>query len=265
MDRGVTLYLDLLKKTVTNVIYEDPPNPLTPVRAQDPTPPDPAAFDESRRRGGEDWPLTAHTMVGLQRLDNLQACVEQVLADDVPGDLLEAGVWRGGVCVFMRGLLAAHGVVDRTVWVADSFEGMPVAGEDSGGFDHRMRLHRYNDVLGVSRATVEGNFRRYDLLDEQVRFLPGWFADTLPTAPIDRLAVLRLDGDLYDSTMCTLDALYPKLAIGGYLIIDDYGLNTCRQAVEDYRAKHGIDDEIMTIDKFGAYWRRRHGGPLVGA
>jgi Macrocin-O-methyltransferase (TylF) len=119
-----------------------------------------------------------------------------------------------------------------------------------------MRLHRFNDVLGVELKEVEENFRRYDLLDEQVNFLPGWFRDTLPTAPIDTLAVLRLDGDLYESTTDALVHLYPKLSVGGYVIVDDYGLNTCRQAVEDYRAKQGISDEITIIDRFGAFWRR---------
>jgi hypothetical protein len=262
MDRGTALYLDLVKKTVTNVVYEDRPIATGPLQDRQPAPDDPGAFDARRRAGGEDWPTTAHTMVGLKRLDNLHHCLEQVLADGIPGDLLEAGVWRGGVCIFMRAVLAAHGVTDRVVWVADSFQGMPVAGEASGGLDHEMRMHRYNEVLAVTQQEVERNFRRYDLLDHQVRFLPGWFAESLPTAPVDRLALLRLDGDLYDSTMQTLEHLYPRLSVGGYVIVDDYGLATCRQAVDDYRAKHGITDEVGIIDRFGAYWRRSAAGPV---
>jgi hypothetical protein len=256
MDTATALYLDLMKKALTGVIYEDPPDERTPVRPQDPRPPDPGVFDDARRAGGEDWPTHGHTMVGLRRLDNLQECLERVLADGVPGDVIETGVWRGGVCIFLRAMLRVYGVGDRSVWVADSFEGMPVAGAGSGGTDEQMRLHRYNDVLGVPLKEVEENFRRYDLLDGQVRFLPGWFSDTLPAAPIDRLAILRLDGDLYDSTMDALSTLYPKLSAGGYVIVDDYGLRTCRLAVEDYRAAHGITDEIRLIDRFGAYWRR---------
>jgi hypothetical protein len=256
-----TLYLDLMKRTLTGMVYDDPPNPLTPVLPNEPRPADPARYDGTRRVGGEDWPLTAHTMVGLRRLDNVQHCLQQVLADRVPGDVIETGVWRGGVCIFMRAILKAHGVTDRTVWVADSFEGMPVAGADSRGTDHQMRLHEFNEVLGVPLKEVEENFRRYDLLDQQVQFLPGWFAQTLPTAPIDRLALLRLDGDLYESTMDALTTLYPKLSAGGYVIVDDYGLRTCRAAIEDYRAAHGVTDEIQPIDKFGVYWRRAAGAP----
>ncbi|MEV6116050.1 TylF/MycF family methyltransferase [Streptomyces sp. NPDC052109] len=241
------LYLDLMKRILTNVIYQDPPQAVEwhPGREYDP----------DRRTAGLDWPSVAHTMVGLERLDNLQHCVEQVVAEAVPGDLIETGVWRGGVTIFMRALLAAYGEKERRVWVADSFEGIP---DSSAGHprDREIALDRFNDVLAVPQAEVEENFRRYGLLDEQVRFLPGWFDVTLPSAPIERLAVLRLDGDLYGSTMDALVNLYPKLSVGGYAIIDDYRISACRQAVHDYREAQGITDEIVPIDSWGVYWRR---------
>jgi O-methyltransferase len=93
-------------------------------------------------------------------------------------------------------------------------------------------------------------------LDDQVAFLPGWFRDTLPTAPMERIAVLRLDGDLYESTMEALVALYPKVTAGGFVIVDDYGLPTCRAAIEDFRLAHGITDPIQLIDWTGAFWQR---------
>jgi len=120
-----------------------------------------------------------------------------------------------------------------------------------------LGLHHAAPVLAVSEAEVRANFERYGLLDDQVRFLPGWFKDTLPDAPIDRLAVLRLDGDLYESTIQPLDALYPRLSPGGFCIIDDYfGIKACRQAVTDYRAKHGVSAEIVHIGGTGALWRK---------
>ncbi len=253
---AIGLYLDLMKRILANTIYQDPASPLSPVKAGPEPPGQAGTFEEERRVKGEDWPLTAHTMVGLKRLDNVQACMERVLADGIRGDVIETGVWRGGVCIFMRAVLLAHGVRDRVVWVADSFEGLPVAGRGSGGLDYEMRLHRLNEVLGVPMHEVQENFRRYNLLDEQVKFLPGWFCDTLPAAPIRELAVLRLDGDLYASTMDALDSLYPRLAVGGFVIVDDYGLSICRQAIHAYREKHDIKDEILSIDNFGAYWRR---------
>ena len=117
------------------------------------------------------------------------------------------------------------------------------------------RLH--DTVLAVTVDDVRSNFARYGLLDDQVEFLVGWFADTLATAPIEKLAVMRLDGDFYESTMDALSALYPKLSVGGYVIIDDYGcIDACRAAVHDYREAHGITDEIKLIDWTGAYWKR---------
>ncbi|MGF7234717.1 MAG: TylF/MycF/NovP-related O-methyltransferase, partial [Frankia sp.] len=188
------------------------------------------------RASGEDWPRLAHTMIGRKRLDNLRHCVETVLADRVPGDLIETGVWRGGSCIFMRGILAARDVTDRTVWVADSFAGLPAPDAERYPADAGDPHHTF-DALAVPLAEVQRTFQRFGLLDDQVRFLPGWFADTLPTAPIDSLAVIRLDGDMYSSTIEALTALYPKLQAGGFCIVDDYGaVDGCRRAVEDYRA-----------------------------
>jgi len=208
------------------------------------------------RDEGGDWPRLAHTMTGSRRLKQLQEAVEQAIADDVPGDLIETGVWRGGSAIMMRGVLAAYGVRNRTVWVADSFAGLPPPDEQRWPQDAGDRHHTWTE-LAVSEAEVRENFRRYGLLDDQVRFLPGWFRDTLPTAPIERLAVLRLDGDMYESTSEALDALYPRLSDGGFCIIDDYGaVEGCRRAVEDYRNAHQIDDPMVKIDWTGVYWRK---------
>ena len=196
-------------------------------------------------------------MIGMQRLASLQRCVETVLADDIPGDLIECGVWRGGACILMRAVLAAYGDETRCVWLADSFAGVPRPDIANYKADKGLRLDRFACILGVPEAEVRANFERYRLLDDRVRFLPGWFKDTLPDAPIDRIAVLRLDGDLYESTIQALDALYPRLSPGGFCIIDDYhAINACRQAVTDYRAKHGVSAEIVDIDRTGVLWRK---------
>ena len=212
--------------------------------------------DDGRRAVGNDWPPTAETMIGTARLDNLRACVESVLADGVPGDLIETGVWRGGSTILMRGILAAYGDAERTVWVADSFQGLPVPDGETYPADDGVDFSGFTQ-LAVSVEEVRANFARYGLLDDQVRFLEGWFRDTLATAPIEQLAVLRLDGDLYESTMDALVALYPKLAPGGYLIIDDYGaFPACKAAIEDYRTANDITEPILEVDWTGAYWRR---------
>jgi hypothetical protein len=198
-------------------------------------------------------------MIGLKRLANLRMCVETILDDGVPGDLIETGVWRGGATIFMRAILKAREVTDRLVWVADSFAGLPAPDLTRYPSDEGITLHQFPQ-LAVPLERVQDNFRRYGLLDDQVRFLKGWFRDTLPTAPIDRLAILRLDGDLYESTIQALESLYQKLSVGGFVIVDDYGnVAACRQAVHDFRTEHGITDPIQPIDWGGVFWRRRAG------
>lgn len=209
---------------------------------------------EERLIGGV-WP-GAETQIGISGLDNLQYCIETALADDVPGDFMETGVWRGGAAIFMRGVLAARGVGDRVIWAADSFEGLPKPDEQTYPAD-AGDLHWVRDDLAVSLDEVKANFERYGLLDDRVRFLKGWFKDTLPTAPIGRLAVLRLDGDMYESTMLALEHLYPKLSPGGFLIVDDWHVERARAAVEDYRKRESIDDEVVPVDRYRAYWRKK--------
>ena len=196
-------------------------------------------------------------MIGLKRLDDLHSCIQQVLRDDVPGDFIETGVWRGGACIFMRAALKAYGDSARRVWVADSFEGLP---KPDGRYkqDDGDRHWKKSDILGVSLDQVKANFSRYGLLDERVLFLKGWFKDTLPIARGERLAILRLDGDMYSSTMDSLLNLYPKLSVGGYAIIDDYGeIEACREAVNDFRASNKIAASLSPIDLSGVCWKKQ--------
>jgi hypothetical protein len=212
--------------------------------------------DPTVRADGRDWPSSAETMIGRRRLASLVDCLTMVLDDDIPGDLIETGVWRGGATILMRGALAAWGDEGRSVWVADSFRGLPPPDGVTWPADEGVDLSGV-EALAVPRSVVEANFARYDLLDDRVRFLEGWFADTLPTAPIGRLALLRLDGDLYQSTWEALEYLYPKLSVGGIVIVDDHGaFEPCRRAVADYRERYGITDEIVPVDWTGVWWRR---------
>jgi len=198
----------------------------------------------------------AHTMIGLKRLDNIQFCIKNILSNSIPGDLIECGVWRGGAAIFMRAVLKAYDISDRLVWVADSFEGCPRPDEKKYPNDKGVNLYLFKE-LAVSIEKVKANFESYGLLDNQVRFLKGWFKNTLPQAPMQKLALLRLDGDLYESSMDALENLYPKLSKGGYVIIDDYhSFPSCKAAVTDYRNQHDIKDDIIDIDKDGIYWQR---------
>lgn len=271
---GAALYVDLLKRCVCNTIYQD-----AAIRYPWDTSSDEVylPFDPTKRETAKDWPSQAHTMIGTRRLDNVQVLVTAAIRAGTPGDLIETGVWRGGSVIFMRGLLKALGVTDRVVWVADSFEGLPV-GEEQGASERSYTSPALRPLAGLAvseyppsvRTLVESvyegtslpevreRFERYGLLDEQVRFLPGWFRDTLPAAPIERLALLRLDGDLYDSTFDALAALYPRLSPGGYTIVDDYGqFEECRGAVHDYLDGTGEKVDVQRVDDDAVYWQKR--------
>jgi O-methyltransferase len=211
-------------------------------------------FDAEAREVGRDWPAEAETMVGLRRLANIRHCVEQILAGGVPGDFLETGVWRGGASIYLAGVLAAH-QADRQVWLADSFEGLPPP--DVARYGKDVADLSGFDYLAVTVENVRANFEKYHLLGDNIHFVKGWFADTMPTATIEHLALLRLDGDLYSSTMDVLVPMYDKVSPGGFVIVDDYGaLAECEQAVTDFRRERGISDEIIPIDWCGAYWRK---------
>src|SRR5436189_4344373 len=198
------LYLDLMKRCLVNMIYpeaEEVPLPATAAGFRGrlarallrlPSSPQPwpslrdgqgklLTLSTANRMEGRIWPLVAHTMIGLKRLDNLEFCIEQVITNGVVGDLMETGVWRGGATIFMRAVLKAYGVADRQVWVADSFEGLPTPNPEKYPVDTNSDFHTFTQ-LSISLDEVKRNFDAYGLLDDQVRFLKGWFRDTLPSA-----------------------------------------------------------------------------------
>ncbi len=136
-----------------------------------------------------DWPADAETMMGMRRLTSLQQCVETVLNEDIPVIWSNVAYRGGGASILMRAVLAAYGDKTRHVWLADSFQGVPPP--DTANFEpdlprFALGLHHAAPVLAVSQAEVKANFERYNLLDDQVRFLPGWFKDTLQDAPNDQ-------------------------------------------------------------------------------
>jgi O-methyltransferase len=244
-------YIDLLKKVLTNTLFQSEPD-----------------IDGAVHRFIPEFTkhyinAPAISMLPMARMDNLEFCARTVIADRVPGDLIETGVWRGGACILMRALLESTRDPNRAVWVADSFEGLPEPDAEKFPVEarafHGPVIAKAYDRFAASLETVQANFRAFSLLDDRVKFLKGWFKDTLPGAPIGTLAIMRLDGDYYSSTMDALTALYDKLSPGGFVIIDDYGEDlwtNCRQAVDEFRRSRGITDELIRVDSKCSYWRR---------
>lgn len=199
----------------------------------------------------------SHTMVGMARLHNLEYCARKVFADRVPGDFLEAGVCQGGAAIFLRALQLAFGEAGRQVWLADSFEGLPPPTHELDRAENLDWTAERQPWLAYDLRGVQDNFRTYQLLDDGVRWLAGWFAETLPTAPVEQIAILRADADLYQSTREVLESLYDRVSPGGFVVIDDYGtIEACRRAVDTFREERGITEPIRRIDWTGVYWRR---------
>jgi hypothetical protein len=211
--------------------------------------------DQAKRINGYDWPSHADTMIGMQRLNNIEYCIHKIINEKIQGDFMETGIWRGGATILMRAILKEMKITDRKIWAADSFKGLPKP-DSKYKEDKNNKLHAIK-ILSASLKEVKNNFNKYELLDNQVKFLEGWFKDTLPSAPIDKLSLLRLDGDMYESTIVALDNLYPKLSDGGFIIVDDYNaFSSCKKAVDDYRKEHDISNQIINIDDQAVYWRK---------
>jgi hypothetical protein len=242
--KNIDNYLKELAGELTGISYNDPAMHW-------------GSFDLTRREGGGDWPATAVTMVGIQRLENLKWIAEEMIQNNIPGDFVETGVWRGGTCIYMASLFKEHGVTDRNVWVCDSFAGLPPPNPDLYPAD-AGDTHYTIPELAIPLEDVQANFKRYGVLDDNVKFVKGFFKDTMPTIEVEKISILRLDGDMYESTIDVLEYLYPRLSVGGYCIIDDYGIPSCAQATEDYRKKYNITDEMTFIApyKSSLYWKK---------
>jgi hypothetical protein len=225
------LYLELIKKVLTDQIN----NP------------------SDARLDGTDWPKDGFTMIGMKRLENIHACVKTIIEHNVEGDLVEAGVWKGGASIFMRAILKNYGINDKCVWLADSFRGLPPPKAEFPA--DKDDTHYKSEELAISLEQVKHNFKGFDLLDNQVKFIEGWFHETLFDAPIQKISLLRLDGDMYESTYVSLKALYHRVSPGGFVIIDDYGyIESCRQAVHDFLDENSLSPTIQKIDWTGVFW-----------
>jgi hypothetical protein len=243
-------YLDLLERSLLDGIYGERPLEMR-LRG---------VWQRLRHpyltgRGVLQLSARAHTAIGATRLRHLRHLVERTIQEGIPGDYIETGVWRGGACILIRGVLAAHDVLDRRVYCADTFAGLPRPNKKYPA-DKRDHLHAFRE-LAVSEEIVRQNFAAYDLLDNQVVFLKGLFADTLPRLSRNSFALIRLDGDMYGSTTDALNNLYDCVSPSGFVVIDDYGgLRNCAKAVHDFLDRRGLQVEIQPIDESCVWWQK---------
>ena len=232
MDDPRRAYIELIKRAVSNYLYLGGEAPFARYNA--------LAHYDKEAGGWKVDPLSRPaTLLGQGQLDLIERCVHDVVERGVPGDFIEAGVWRGGAVILLRALLGAHGITGRTVVAADSFSGIP----KNTRFKHDP-VDLWEDRWAAPLAEVQALAERFGLADERIEWLPGLFEDTLPTLEGRQFALIRLDSDSYDSVQTSLDRLYPLLSPGGIVIVDDWHLPGCRFAVADFRKRSGVEAEV---------------------
>src|ERR1035437_7019878 len=208
-------------------------------------------------------PIQETTMLSYERLETLYEQVLFVERQKIPGTLVECGVWRGGAAAIMALACMAEVSAPRTIHLFDSFEGLPAPIAE---FDGQLAVNMVGRGDGALVATgawaAEAEAVReliVDRLGAPAGFLTihkGWFQDTLPVAKeeIGEIALLRLDGDFYDSTKVPLDNLYQQVTSGGIVVIDDYGgFEGCRRAVDEYLGANDPGVFLHHIDRSGRY------------
>jgi len=189
---------------------------------------------------------TGLTLIGSKLLDEFRVMIEQVHDRKIPGEIVETGVWRGGACIWAAAVLE-YLKSDKKVYVCDSFCGLPLVSDPKETIS-------YDDAesLRVSLEEVEANFDRFGLKHRAV-FVKGWFKDTMPSLNIP-VSVLRLDGDMYESTRDVLKYMYDRVSPGGFVIVDDYQLPPCKQAVDELRSRQKIRGSLRV--RPGAWWQK---------
>jgi len=231
---------------------------------------------------GEASSIVDTPIVGTPTLSGRAKCMATVslallaLSQGVPGDFVETGVYQGGTSILMAKVLMKYDN-NRNLWSADSCVGLPdenpqelardkvAPPPEAGRVDNRVGFKgQYNAARETFEHNLELNGVGNSTNNPHIKVLQGWFSQTLPTAPIGQISFLRLDGDIYVSTMDSLTSLYSRVSPGGYIYVDDYGSYIgCKHAIDDFRQQHGITDtmypihEVPGTPQFDAVWWRK--------
>jgi hypothetical protein len=190
------------------------------------------------------------TLAGPERTISLIRAVKYLVENEIPGDLVECGVWKGGSMMAVALTLLRLNRADRRLWLYDTFTGMsePTA-EDISNCGYSAQKDFEAEWLRISKEKVRAAIAKtgYDL--GRVEFVEGKVEDTIPTRSPDRIALLRLDTDWYESTRHEFIHLYPRLSRGGVLLVDDYGhWQGARKATDEYIRDHRLRLLLSRID-----------------
>lgn len=199
-----------------------------------------------------------YTMTTPERIHALIHTLEYLHTNRIDGDIVECGVWRGGSMIVAAQTLARLGDTSRTLWLYDTFEGMTAPTEHdvsnkgtkaADKFKKRQTSTDSSTWCYASLEEVTANVTATGYPSNKICFVKGKVEDTLPAQAPAKIALLRLDTDWYESTLHELTTLYPRLGVGGALIIDDYGdWSGARKAVDEYLVREGLCFHLGRID-----------------
>lgn len=237
-------YIELVKRSVTGFVGLGAGRSFETFSAL-------SCYDVKRGQWLVDQASRPMTVLTKGQLDLIENCILDLEARKIPGDIIEAGVWRGGAVILMLAVLKAHDIIERRIVAADSYEGIP----RNHAFRHDP-VDLWEDRWAASLEEVRSNIQRFGLLDGPVEFVPGYFRASLGALTDRRFALIRLDSDAHDSVAASLEHLYPLLSPGGTLIIDDWHLIGCRIAVDSFRRRFGIQEPIVE-EAGNGYWTKR--------
>lgn len=202
-----------------------------------------------------------YTMTSPERVAALTEAVKYIGAADIPGAIVECGVWAGGSMMAVAYQLLKLAVNDRQLYLFDTFEGMVRPTDQDVSFSGEPAITRFDR----DKRTDDSSFWCYASIEDvrrnlystgydagRIKFIKGKVEDTVPSCAPERIALLRLDTDLYESTKHEMNYLYPRLSTGGVLIIDDYGhWKGSRKAVDEYFEENKIRILLNRIDYTG--------------
>lgn len=200
------------------------------------------------------------TMVSIERMYALYQAVEYLVRNRIAGDIVECGVWRGGCCMLIAKTLTHFQDTGRKIYLYDTFEGMPAPTEKDVARDGQRLVKQWNAMVKdshnewcyASLQDVQKNLSAVDYPQTQIYYIVGKVEDTLPGTIPEKIALLRLDTDWYESTKHEMRHLYPRLVSTGPLLIDDYGhWKGSRDAVDESFAEMGLFPYLSRVDYTG--------------
>jgi hypothetical protein len=193
-----------------------------------------------------------YTMVGYGRLHGLYRAIRYVVVNNIKGDVVECGAARGGSAALM-GMTLKHLHADKMLWVFDTFAGLPAPTQNDPDYEIAKE---YTGTCRGEFEEVQSLFADCQILDQSI-LVKGLFRDTLPVSSVDRIAVLHLDGDWYESVRDCLEHLYDRVSPGGIIQIDDYGhWAGARKATHEFLAKRSINVRLRYLDYTGRQFRK---------